>query len=119
MKWAGMPEDAFGSAILTNVGTLGLDTAYVPLVPYSRVPILLAPGAVKDAPVVDNGQVVAGKVMNVNATFDHRFIDGFHASVLSSTLREMMEDPFAHFDPLDDVAPAASPEALAPRAAAG
>lgn len=118
MKWAGMPEDAFGSAILTNVGSLGLDTAYVPLVPYSRVPILLAPGAVKDAPVVENGQVVAGKIMNVNATFDHRFIDGFHASVLSTTLREMMEDPFTHFDALDDV-PAALPEAPPARAAVG
>lgn len=119
MKWAGMPEDAFGSAILTNVGSLGLDTAYVPLVPYSRVPILLAPGAVKDAPVVDNGQVVAGKIMNVNATFDHRFIDGFHASILSTTLREMMEDPFTHFDALDDAPATAEEPVSGPRAAAG
>ena len=118
MRWAGMPRDAFGSAIVTNVGSLGLDTAYVPLVPYSRVPILLAPGAVKDAPVVENGQVVAGKVMNVNATFDHRFIDGFHASILSTTLREMMEDPFTHFDSLDDV-PAEGARAAEPQKAAG
>jgi pyruvate/2-oxoglutarate dehydrogenase complex dihydrolipoamide acyltransferase (E2) component len=118
MTWAGMPHDAFGSAILTNIGSLGLDTAYVPLVPYARVPILIAPGAVKDMPVVENGQVVPGKVMNINATFDHRFIDGFHASVLSTTLREMLEDPFKHFDPLDDV-PAAEPQAPAPRVAAG
>ncbi|WP_434389093.1 2-oxo acid dehydrogenase subunit E2 [Melittangium boletus] len=103
MRWAGMPHDAFGSAILTNIGSLGLDTAYVPLVPYSRVPILIAPGAVKDAPVVENGQVVPGKVMNINATFDHRFIDGLHAAILSKTLRELLEDPFAHFDPLDEV----------------
>ncbi|MFY0579093.1 2-oxo acid dehydrogenase subunit E2 [Cystobacter fuscus] len=118
MTWAGMPYDAFGSAILTNVGSLGLDTAYVPLVPYSRVPILIAPGAVKDAPVVENGQVVAGKVMNVNATFDHRFIDGFHASILSTTLREMMEDPFKHFDSLEDV-PAGGEQAPATQTAAG
>jgi pyruvate dehydrogenase E2 component (dihydrolipoamide acetyltransferase) len=118
MTWAGMPNDAFGSAILTNVGSLGLDTAYVPLVPYSRVPILLAPGAVKDAPVVENGQVVAGKIMNVNATFDHRFIDGFHASILSTTLREMMEDPFQHFDSLDEV-PAEGEQAPATQKAAG
>ncbi|HEX8438446.1 2-oxo acid dehydrogenase subunit E2 [Archangium sp.] len=105
MTWAGMPKDAFGSAIVTNVGTLGLDTAYVPLVPYTRVPIFLAPGAIKDAPVVENGKVVVGKIMNVNATFDHRFIDGFHASILANTLREMLENPFEHFDKLDDVAP--------------
>ena len=114
MRWAGMPYDAFGSACLTNVGSLGLDTAYVPLVPYTRVPIFIAPGAVKDMPVVDNGQVVPGKVMNVNASFDHRFIDGFHAGILATTLREMLENPFEHFDKLDeqgatpDVKPAAA-----------
>ncbi|QRO00813.1 2-oxo acid dehydrogenase subunit E2 [Archangium violaceum] len=105
MTWAGMPRDAFGSAIITNVGSLGLDTAYVPLVPYTRVPIFIAPGAIKDAAVVENGKVVPGKIMNVNASFDHRFIDGFHAGILATTLREMLENPFEHFDKLDDVAP--------------
>jgi pyruvate/2-oxoglutarate dehydrogenase complex dihydrolipoamide acyltransferase (E2) component len=105
MTWAGMPRDAFGSAIITNVGSLGLDTAYVPLVPYTRVPIFIAPGAIKDAAVVEDGKVVPGKIMNVNASFDHRFIDGFHAGILATTLREMLENPFEHFDKLDDVAP--------------
>ena len=117
MTWAGMPRDAFGSAIITNVGSLGLDTAYVPLVPYTRVPIFIAPGAIKDAPVVENGKVVPGKLMNVNASFDHRFIDGFHASILANTFREMLENPFEHFDKLDDALPA-SPES-APLSAAG
>lgn len=91
--------------MITNVGTLGLDTAYVPLVPYSRVPILLAVGAVKDQPVIENGAVVPGKIMRVNATFDHRIIDGFHASVMSRVLRAWMEHPYEHFDKLDDIAP--------------
>jgi pyruvate dehydrogenase E2 component (dihydrolipoamide acetyltransferase) len=101
MRRFGMPKDAFGSCIITNVGSLGLDLAYVPLVPYTRVPIFIAPGAVKEAPVVENGKVVVGKVMNINATFDHRFIDGFHASVLANTMREMLENPFEWFDKLD------------------
>jgi pyruvate dehydrogenase E2 component (dihydrolipoamide acetyltransferase) len=111
----GMPKDPFGSVIITNVGTLGLDFAYVPLAPYTHVPIFIAPGAVKEAPVVENGKVVVGKVMNVNATFDHRFIDGFHASVLANTLREMLENPFESFDKLDE----AQPEAEAKLSAAG
>ncbi len=119
MTWAGMPKDAFGSAIITNVGSLGLDTAYVPLVPYTRVPIFIAPGAIKDAPVVENGKVVPGKLMNVNASFDHRFIDGFHASILANTFREMLENPFEHFDKLDEVAPAVPAEAAPPVSAAG
>lgn len=104
----GMPRDAFGGATITNVGSLGLDLAYVPLVPYTRVPIFVAPGAVKDQPVVEGGQVVPGKVMNVNASFDHRFIDGYHASVLATTVREMLEHPFEHFDDLDAPAPPAA-----------
>ncbi|QDE90367.1 2-oxo acid dehydrogenase [Myxococcus xanthus] len=107
MSRFGMPKDAFGSAIITNVGSLGLDTAYVPLAPYTRVPIFVAPGAVKEVPVVEDGKVVPGKVMNINATFDHRFIDGFHAGVLANTLREMLENPFESFDALPETADAA------------
>ncbi|WP_437311861.1 2-oxo acid dehydrogenase subunit E2 [Sorangium sp. So ce388] len=40
-------------------------------------------------------------MMRVSATFDHRSIDGFHASVLARTVREMLEDPFRCFDRLD------------------
>ena len=98
LRWAGIPNDPFGSIMITNIGSLGLDIAYVPLVPYARVPILIAMGAVKDVPVVHKGQIVPGKIMSVNATFDHRFIDGFHASVMSRVLRQWMEHPFEHFD---------------------
>jgi pyruvate/2-oxoglutarate dehydrogenase complex dihydrolipoamide acyltransferase (E2) component len=96
----GIPQDPFGSIMITNIGSLGLDTAYVPLVPYSRVPILIATGAVKEVPVVEAGKIVPGKIMRINATFDHRFIDGFHASVMSRVLREWLEHPFEHFDKL-------------------
>lgn len=101
----GMPRDAFGSVTITNVGSLGLDVAYVPLVPYTHVPIFVAPGEVKDVPVVEDGKVVPGKIMNVSASFDHRFIDGYHAGVLSKTLRTMLEDPFASFDDLRELDP--------------
>jgi pyruvate dehydrogenase E2 component (dihydrolipoamide acetyltransferase) len=100
LSWAGMPKDAFGGVTITNVGSLGLDVAYVPLVPYTNTPIFVAPGAVLDLPVVEDGKVVPGKVMNLNASFDHRFIDGFHAGILAKTVREMLENPFEQFDPV-------------------
>jgi pyruvate dehydrogenase E2 component (dihydrolipoamide acetyltransferase) len=103
LRALGIPQDPFGSMMITNIGTLGLDVAYVPLVPYARVPILLALGAVKEQPVVESGKIVVGKVMKVNATFDHRFIDGFHAAAMSRILREWMEHPFEHFDKLDEL----------------
>src|SRR6476620_11525187 len=45
LRWAGIPSDPFGSIMITNIGSLGLEDAYVPLVPYSHVPLLLALGA--------------------------------------------------------------------------
>jgi pyruvate dehydrogenase E2 component (dihydrolipoamide acetyltransferase) len=118
----GMPRDAFGGITVTNVGSLGLDVAFVPLVPYTRVPIFVAPGAVVDEPVVEDGKVIPGKVMRLSASFDHRFIDGLHASVLAKTVRELLENPFEKFDPLpatgvlpagESVAAAAAPVAAA------
>ncbi|MBW2224070.1 MAG: 2-oxo acid dehydrogenase subunit E2, partial [Deltaproteobacteria bacterium] len=80
MTWAGMPKDLFGSVMITNVGSLGLPYALVPLVPYSRVPLLLALGSIEDRAVVEDGELVARKVMDIGATFDHRILDGGHAA---------------------------------------
>ena len=119
LRFMGLPKDPFGGCTVTNIGSLGLDVAYVPLTAYTRTPIYIAPGAVKDAPVVEGGKVVPGKVMTVNATFDHRFIDGYHASVLSKTLRAYLEDPFTNFDRIDSLPqPEGAPISTAGSAAA-
>lgn len=93
LRWAGIPQDPFGSAMVTNIGSLGLEEAYVPLVPYSHVPLLLALGAVKEEPVVENGELKVGKVLRAFATFDHRVLDGMHAAKMSKTLKRIFEDP--------------------------
>jgi len=98
----GLPKDAFGSVLITNIGALGLDQAYAPLVPYSRVPMVIAVGKVADEPVVEDGEIKPGKLMNLCATFDHRFIDGAHAAVLSKTMRKIFADPEAAFGPPEE-----------------
>jgi hypothetical protein len=100
LRWAGVPRDAFGSVMITNVGSLGLEEAYVPLVPYSRVPLLLALGAIRPTPVVRDGRITSEHTMKVCATFDHRILDGAHAAAMARTLRAWIEDPHAHFDPI-------------------
>jgi pyruvate/2-oxoglutarate dehydrogenase complex dihydrolipoamide acyltransferase (E2) component len=106
LRWAGIPSDPFGSMMITNIGSLGLNHAFVPLVPYSHVPLLLAVGAVKEEVIVENGAMTVAKMMSVNATFDHRIIDGFHASVMVKVLKEWMENPWEKFDRLDGAQPA-------------
>jgi pyruvate dehydrogenase E2 component (dihydrolipoamide acetyltransferase) len=93
LRWAGIPKDPFGSVMVTNIGSLGLEEAYVPLVPYSRVPLVIALGAVKDEAVVEDGQIVPRKMLRAFATFDHRVLDGMHAAKMSKTLRRIFADP--------------------------
>ena len=113
LRSLGIPKDPFGSVMITNVGSLGLEEAYVPLVPYSRVPLLIATGAVKKVPVVhDDGTIGPATIMRVFATFDHRILDGRHAAVMSKTLRKWFEDPYAHFDDLAKLSEPKAPESL-------
>ncbi len=100
LRSLGIPQDPFGSVMITNIGSLGLDSAYVPLVPYSRVPILVAAGEVKREPVVTGDRIEVAQLMRLGVTFDHRIIDGFHAAKMAKVVRAWMEAPFEHFDSL-------------------
>lgn len=100
LKWAGVPRDPFGSAMVTNIGSLGLEEAYVPLVPYSHVPLLIAVGTVQDEAVVEGGVVVPGKVLRACATFDHRVLDGMHAAHMAKVITRIFADPEGTLGPL-------------------
>ncbi len=105
LSWAGVPKDVFGSVMVTNVGSLGLDTAYVPLVPYSKVPLLIAMGAIKKVPVVnDQDEIVIERQMGLHVTFDHRVLDGSHAAKMSTVLRKWFDDPHQYFGAIPDSA---------------
>lgn len=94
----GLPKEAFGSAIVTSVGMFGIQHAYAPLAGYYRVPLLVLVGEVAQRPWVVDGEVVARPVLNLTATLDHRYIDGYHAARLSRSVSEYMEDP-KRFEP--------------------
>jgi pyruvate/2-oxoglutarate dehydrogenase complex dihydrolipoamide acyltransferase (E2) component len=89
----GSPRDPFGSVMITNIGSLGLDMAFAPLVPYSRVPILIALGAMREIPVVKDGKIVISKVVRASVTFDHRLIDGVHAGHMLQSIRKIFAQP--------------------------
>jgi pyruvate dehydrogenase E2 component (dihydrolipoamide acetyltransferase) len=91
----GTPRDAFGGVMVTNIGSLGLDMAFAPLVPYSRVPILIVLGNVREIPVVKEGKVVPAQAIRLCVTIDHRLIDGVHAAKMDRTLKKIFADPRA------------------------
>ncbi len=109
LRAVGVPSDPFGSAMITNIGSLGLEEGYVPLVPYSRVPLVMALGAVNDEAHVQDGKVVCAKVLRVFATFDHRVLDGMHAAKMSKILKRMFADPEAGFGALPSAQPLVAP----------
>lgn len=90
---AGIPYDAFGSCMITNVAGFGLTVGHAPLFPPGRVPIVLTMGAVRDAPMAVDGQVVVRPTLTIGATFDHRLMDGFQAGRMAKRFKEVLEHP--------------------------
>lgn len=91
----GMPRQAFGGAMITSVGMWGVDHAYSPLAHYYHVPVLVLVGAVRKSPVVVDDAVVVRQMVTITATFDHRYVDGYHAAQFADAIRHYCADPAA------------------------
>jgi pyruvate dehydrogenase E2 component (dihydrolipoamide acetyltransferase) len=96
----GMPRQAFGGAMITSVGMWGITRAYSPLASYYRVPVLVLVAAAEPRPVVRAGAVVVRPMLTLTATFDHRFVDGYHAAGFARAVTEYCADPAAFEPPL-------------------
>ncbi len=89
----GQPGFPLGSAFISNVGTLGLDEAFLAPIPFARVPLYLAIGAVREVPAVVHGAVVVQPQLVLVATADHRLVDGSHAGRVATLLRRFIAEP--------------------------
>lgn len=89
----GMPRDPFGTAVVSNVGSFGIDTAFAPFVPAGRSAMLLLLTEVRPRPVVVSGRVEARPVLRLCATFDHRVVDGAAAGVVARELMALVQRP--------------------------
>lgn len=89
----GLPGDAFGTVMVTNVGVFGLPKGLAPLVPFSRAPMVLTLGAVEPRPWAVGDRVEVRPVLTIGATLDHRLFDGFQAGRVAARFHEILEDP--------------------------
>ena len=80
-----------GSFTVTSLGKLGGSFA-TPVINYPEVGILYVP-QIKQKPVVKNGQIVVGNVMNLGVSFDHRVIDGYTGASFVQDLADFLQDP--------------------------
>jgi len=95
----GIPYDPFGSCMVTNVGVFGIEMAWAPLIPYARTPVCITLGAIRTAPSVVDGMIVARKRVSLGVVFDHRVMDGYHAGVMARRFQEIFADPDAGLGP--------------------
>jgi pyruvate dehydrogenase E2 component (dihydrolipoamide acetyltransferase) len=94
VKAFGVPQDCFGSMMITNIGSLGFTQAFVPLSPYSRIPLILALCKTEKRPVViPDGSVGAEEQVNLCFTFDHRIMDGARGAKMAKLIKKYMESP--------------------------
>jgi len=90
----GVAHDQFGSAMVTSIGSVdaGLGMALAPLVPFSRVPIVVLVNAVQRRPVAIGSSIEIRPMLTLGCTFDHRFIDGMIASSIARELHRNLQD---------------------------
>ena len=89
-------EELVGSTItITSLGKLG-GIASTPVINAPEVAIIGLNKAV-DRPVVHQGSVVVRRMMNLSASFDHRFVDGYDAAAMIQALKELLEHPATIF----------------------
>ena len=88
------PEQMEGSTFtISNLGMFGIEEFTAIINPPNAC--ILAVGAIRDVPVVKNGEVVPGKRMKVTLSSDHRVVDGAKAAQFLNTLRGMLENPLS------------------------
>jgi pyruvate dehydrogenase E2 component (dihydrolipoamide acetyltransferase) len=90
------PADWEGSTFtISNLGMFGIDqfTAII----NTPDACILAVGGIAQEPIVKNGQIVPGNVMNVSLSCDHRVVDGATGSAFLQTLKSYLEAPIKMF----------------------
>lgn len=86
------PEEMEGSTFtVSNLGMFGIEEFTAIINPPNAC--ILAVGAIREVPVVEDGEIVPGKRMKVTLSSDHRIVDGVSAAKFLNTLKNMLENP--------------------------
>ncbi len=76
---------------ISNLGMYGVDEFVAIINPPEAA--ILAVGAIKDVPVVEEGRIVPGKVMRMTLSIDHRVFYGATAAQFMAEVRRLVENP--------------------------
>ena len=78
---------------ISNLGMFGVDEFTAIINPPEAA--ILAVGAIKDVPVVEDGRIVPGKVMRMTLSVDHRVFYGATAAQFMAEVKRLIENPVA------------------------
>jgi pyruvate dehydrogenase E2 component (dihydrolipoamide acetyltransferase) len=85
-------DDLSGATFtISNMGMLGVEHFAAVIVPPQAA--ILAVSAVKEKPVVRNGQLAVGKTMMITVACDHRIIDGVIGARFVNEIKRFLENP--------------------------
>ncbi|MEQ9308772.1 MAG: pyruvate dehydrogenase complex dihydrolipoamide acetyltransferase [Balneolaceae bacterium] len=88
------PDQMEGSTFtISNLGMFGIEEFTAIINPPNAC--ILAIGAIRDIPVIENGEIVPGKRMKVTLSSDHRVVDGAKAAQFLNTVRNLIENPLS------------------------
>ncbi|HXC52299.1 MAG TPA: 2-oxo acid dehydrogenase subunit E2 [Candidatus Limnocylindrales bacterium] len=76
---------------ISNLGMYGVGSLFAIINPPQSC--ILGVGAAEARPVVEDGKVVAGTVMTLTVSADHRVLDGTTGAKLLGEIRRLLEDP--------------------------
>lgn len=86
------PHEFEGSTFSTsNLGMFGIEEFTAIINPPNAC--ILAIGAIRDVPVVVDGEVVAGKRMKISLSCDHRVVDGATGAQFLGSVKQYLEQP--------------------------
>ncbi len=94
IPFLGLSANSFGSYVISNIGSIGLDSGYGALLPSANVSIVLILGGVIKKPVVVNDEIVPRRILSLSATLDHRVVDGSHGGKLFRFIKQMVKNPY-------------------------
>jgi pyruvate dehydrogenase E2 component (dihydrolipoamide acetyltransferase) len=84
-------EGMGGSFTLSNLGMFAIEDFIAILNPPQ--PMILAVGAIRELPVVEDGKITVGQRMKMNLSCDHRVLDGAMCAVFLTDLKKTLENP--------------------------
>jgi len=93
LGFIGVNPGTFGSAMLSNIGSHGLQFGFAALMPASNLPIVIVMGSVEKKPVVRNNKIVIRDILPIGGVFDHRIVDGAQGGKLAKAVTKYLSEP--------------------------